>query len=78
MTPDAALFPLALVAALVAAALIFMWDTARSTRCKQCPHCQSLIEKERRDNAWAAHKAWHTHTTNVPGCEFCDVRGKQE
>jgi len=64
----------ALVGALVLASLFLMWDSARSVRCSQCPHCKSLIEKEKYDRAWAAHKEYHYYTTNVPGCEFCDQR----
>jgi hypothetical protein len=59
---------------IVVAAILLMIDTARNTACGECPHCKNKIEQAKRDAAWTAHKTYHTWTTGVPGCEFCDVR----
>lgn len=63
--------------ALVVGGLILLLDTVRSVRCSECPHCQTKIEDEKRAYAWANHKTYHSYTTNVPGCEFCEQRGEQ-
>jgi uncharacterized protein with PIN domain len=65
------------VTLIVVAAVLLMADTARSKTCSECPHCKSKIEQAKRDQAWAVHKTYHAYTTNVPGCEFCDVRGEK-
>jgi hypothetical protein len=72
--PEVASYATGILLLIVIAAILLMWDTQRKPRCAECPHCKRLVEDEKRATALAVHKQYHAYTTNVAGCEFCDVR----
>lgn len=54
-----------------------MWDTARSKKCPECPHCKKIVDDKKWAEAKAVHLQYHGHTTGVPGCEFCSMEGRR-
>ena len=73
----AAEFAVIVVIAIVACAIVFMWDAARNAGCPQCAHCRQKAwaqKQKKRDiqaEARAAnHRAWHL-SSGPDGCPYC-------